>query len=323
MGVSFMKSIIYFILFLLSCQTGFTHDRVVLQLQWFPQAQFAGFLVSEANGFYRDHDLDVDIQFGGPGISPFDSLIHKKATFCTGWLAEGIARCAGGAPIVNIAQLVQRSGLMFISKKSSNILKPEDMNGKTIGLWMQDFLIQPTIFIQKENIKANLESQAYSIDPFLRGAFDVVSAMYYNEYHRVYEAGLDKTDIVTFWFADYDLNYPEDGIYCSLETWSSSNELCRKFIAASLKGWEWAFTNKQKAVDIVMDYCMACNVATSRNHQEWMLSAMEELMKIDNNGEIQIQVKSSDFNQILRQLKEFHLIKNEIEYDNFYSSGVK
>ena len=318
-----MKVFRYFIVFLIVCQACFSRDKIVLQLQWFPQAQFAGFLIASTNGFYRDSGLDVDIQFGGPEISPFDSLVQKKAAFCTGWLAEGIARRARGAPIVNIAQLVQRSGLMFIAKKSGNILKPADMNGKTIGLWMQDFLIQPSIFIQKENIKANIEPQAYSIDAFLRGAFDVVSAMYYNEYHRIYEAGLDKTDIVTFWFADYDLNYPEDGIYCTLETWSSSNGLCRKFVSSSLKGWEWAFANKQKAVDIVMEYCIRCNVATSRNHQEWMLSAMEELMEIDKNGEIQIQVKPSDFNQILRQLKEFHLIKNEVEYEDFYFSGVK
>lgn len=41
-------------------------DRLVLQLKWLPDAQFAGYFVAEAKGFYRDAGLDVTIQPGAP-----------------------------------------------------------------------------------------------------------------------------------------------------------------------------------------------------------------------------------------------------------------
>ncbi|MBN1998038.1 ABC transporter substrate-binding protein [candidate division KSB1 bacterium] len=317
-----MKMLKLIMLLMFVFQISSAQEKLVFQCQWLPQAQFAGYLVAYEKGFYQQEGLNVEISFSGPEISPFDNLIQNDVTFCTGWVAEGIARRARGAPVVNIAQFVQRSGLMFVTKKSSHIEKPQDMNGKTIGTWKGDFLIQPTIFFKRYNIKANVYTQAYSIDPFLRGAFDVSSAMYYNEYHRLYEAGLDTADIVTFSFADYDLNYPEDGIYCLEKTWQMSKTGCQKFIAASMKGWQWAFLNKKEAVDIVMQYCLKYNVATSRNHQNWMISAMESLMQVDENKRVNIRLKPYDFNLVQDGLEELNLIKTRIKLNGFFPSGV-
>jgi len=42
---------------------------------------------------------------------------------------------AEGTRVVNIAQIMQRSALMLVAKKSSGIRTPQDMNGKKVGLW--------------------------------------------------------------------------------------------------------------------------------------------------------------------------------------------
>ena len=45
-------------------------DKVTLQLKWVTQAQFAGYYVAKAKGFYKDADLDVTINPGGPDVAP-------------------------------------------------------------------------------------------------------------------------------------------------------------------------------------------------------------------------------------------------------------
>ncbi|TIX43299.1 MAG: ABC transporter substrate-binding protein, partial [Mesorhizobium sp.] len=45
-------------------------DKVTLQLKWVTQAQFAGYYVAKAKGFYEAEGLDVDIKPGGPDIAP-------------------------------------------------------------------------------------------------------------------------------------------------------------------------------------------------------------------------------------------------------------
>ena len=45
-------------------------EKVTVQLKWLPQAQFAGYYVAAAKGYYKAEGLDVTIKPGGPDISP-------------------------------------------------------------------------------------------------------------------------------------------------------------------------------------------------------------------------------------------------------------
>ena len=76
---------------------------------------------------------------GGPKVSSSSLLKEGKVDFALMWLSNAIQLKAKGAPIVNIAQIVNRSALMLISRKSSGINSPMDMNGKKIGIWGGDF----------------------------------------------------------------------------------------------------------------------------------------------------------------------------------------
>ena len=44
------------------------------------------------------------------------------------------------------------------------------------------------------------------------------------------------------------LNIPEDGIYCREETLQNEPEMCKNFIDATIKGWAYAFQNKEEMV---------------------------------------------------------------------------
>ena len=49
-------------------------EPVVLQLKWVPQAQFAGYYVAQAKGFYKDAGLDVTIKPTGPQHGRVDAI---------------------------------------------------------------------------------------------------------------------------------------------------------------------------------------------------------------------------------------------------------
>ena len=54
-------------------------DKVTVQLKWVPQAQFAGYYMAAAKGFYKDAGLDVTIKPGGPDIAPTQVIAGKQA----------------------------------------------------------------------------------------------------------------------------------------------------------------------------------------------------------------------------------------------------
>ena len=303
-----------------------TQDKaVIIQLQWQPQAQFAGYMVAKEKGFYREAGLpNVTLRWWIEGESPFRLVGEGKMQFCTGWLSQAIAERARGNPIVNIAQVMQRSALMLVARRSSGIDKPGDMTGRRIGLWGVDFDIQPTAFFKKYGARPRIVLQSASMVPFLRGAVDVASAMYYNEYHKLMEAGMRREDLQTFFFSDYDMNFPEDGIYCTEAMRRDRPDACFPVVSASIKGWAYAVTHESEALDIVMSRCNQAKMPTNRNHQRWMLRAMAELIqhRVGKDSEKWGTLLREDYENVAKVLLQQKLIKKVPPFDQFYRPAL-
>jgi len=245
---------------------------------WSPQSQFAGYYYAYEKGIYKKHGIDLTILTGGPN-TPASELVEKgQADFASLWLTNAIQLRAAGVPVVHLAQVINRSALMMVAKQSSGIIKPEDMQGRKVGIWGGDFQIQPMAFFEKYNLKVRVIPQGGSINLFLSDAIDVTSAMWYNEYHTILNSGLNPDELSTFFFSDYELNFPEEGLYCLEKTLARDPQLCREFIQASYEGWIGAFEHPDEALEIVLLYMKEAKLAANRAHQRWMLNRMKDLI---------------------------------------------
>ena len=309
----------------LSSEEEILEQTIVLEVQWFPQSQFAGYIMAFEKGFYKDLGLNVQISFSDGTDSPINKILNEEAKFCTAWLSQAIVLKTKGTPIVNISQILQKSSLMLVTKKTSNILRPTDMNGKCISTWGGDFSYQPNAFFNKFDINAKVVPQSFTIDAFLAGACDVCSAMYYNEYHKFIQAGINEDELVPFFYSDFDLNFPEDGLYCTEKTYNSNPELCRKFVQASIAGWEYAFAHPEETLDVVMKYCDEFHLQTNWSHQKWMLKAIETAVKYqvgDDPGNWG-KLRKDDFLRVAYELKEQGFIDEIPSFDNFFKGDKK
>ena len=93
-------------------------DKVVVQMKWLPQAQFAGYYVAAAKGYYKDAGLDVTIKPGGTDVSPVQVLAGNQADAIVNWMPDALAAREAGVPLVNIAEIFDKSGLMPARKTS-------------------------------------------------------------------------------------------------------------------------------------------------------------------------------------------------------------
>ena len=101
-------------------------EKVTVQLKWLPQAQFAGYYVAQAKGYYKAEGLDVTIKPGGPDISPVQVIAGNQADVVVNWMPDALAAREAGVPLVNIAQVFNQSGLMLTCKKASGVTSPKD-----------------------------------------------------------------------------------------------------------------------------------------------------------------------------------------------------
>ena len=285
---------------------------------WSPQAQFAGYYVAYEEGIYKRHGLDVQIIQGG-AHKPSSELLEKgEADIATIWLSTALQKRSHGVKVVNIAQIVQRSSLMLIAKKARGIKRPEDLEGKKVGLWGDDFRIQPMAFFKKYKVTPKIVPQSYSVNLFLRDGVDAASAMWYNEFHTILNAGINADELTTFFYSDYGLNFPEDGIYVMEETLKKDPAAACAFVKASIEGWNFAFEHPDRAIDIVLKYMTAANVPANRVHQKWMLERMKDvIMPREKSGAVPGILRKEDYERVGKELKGAGLIGDVPDISTF------
>jgi NitT/TauT family transport system substrate-binding protein len=254
---------------------------VTLNLQWFTQAQFAGYYVALEKGWYQEQGIDLNIVPGGPDILSTDSVLAGTADFGTSLLADIIVAIESGKPLISIAQIQQSNGLLLIAQAASGIQTPKDFAGKRVGVWLGNWEAQFDALIAKEGLKPGdyeLVSQGFSMDAFIKGELDVASAMIYNEYHVVIESGFKPEDITIIDYADYGLDFPGDVLFTSQKTSREQPELCKKMLIATLKGWQYAVDHPDEAVDIVLKYDITGTL--TRDHQVSMMNEIKKLVQL-------------------------------------------
>ena len=291
--------------------------KATLLPQWFPQAQFAGYYVAFEKGFYKKYGIDLNILRGGPERSFRKMLADGHADFATQFLSTGIEQRSQGFRIVSIGQVVQRSGLMLVAKKSSGIHVPADLNGRKVSLW-QDFELQPRAFFRKYNLHVEVIPQTYTLNLFLRGGADAASAMWYNEYHSILNAGVNEDELTTFFFDRHGLNFPEDAVFCLEETWRKDPALCCAFMKATIEGWQYAFAHPEEALDIVMKYVNEAMINTSRAHQKWMLARMRDIILPQGKTHALGRLSEADYQTVGRELQQAGIIKTIPPYGAFH-----
>ena len=195
-------------------------DELTLQLKWVTQAQFAGYYVAKDKGFYDEVDLDVTILPGGPDIAPPQVIAGGGADVIIEWMPAALAARERGVPLVNIAQIFDRSGMMLTCRKETGIEKPEDFRGHTLGVWFfgneypfLSWMSQLGIPTEGGADGVTVLKQGFNVDPLLQKQADCISTMTYNEYWQVIDAGLTPDDLVVFPYEDQGVATLEDGLY--------------------------------------------------------------------------------------------------------------
>ena len=266
-------------------------DKLVLQLKWVTQAQFAGYYVAKDKGFYRDAGLDVEIRPGGPDINPSQVIAGGGADVVVDWMPSALATREKGVPLVNIAQPFQKSGMELTCRKETGIKAPTDFKGHTLGVWFggneYPFLSwMSTLNIPTEGGPNGVTvlKQGFNVDPLLQKQADCISTMTYNEYWQVIDAGIPADQLVVFKYEDQGVATLEDGLYTlekNLQDPAMVDKLAR-FVKASMKGWDWAVANPDAAAMIVLDN--DATGAQTEKHQKRMMGEIDKLVGTNPKG---------------------------------------
>ncbi|WP_246187903.1 ABC transporter substrate-binding protein [Paenibacillus tengchongensis] len=299
--------------------------KVRLQLKWVPQAQFAGYFLAKDKGYYAEEGLEVEILPGGPDIVPEQQVAGGTADIGVDWVASLLTSQEQEMPLVQIAQIFQKSGLVLVSKKEAGINGPADLKGKKVGNWMGGNEFEVLALFDKYKLDSNKDlnftKQGFTMDQFLGGEIDAASAMTYNEYQVVLESGIAAGELNVIDMNDEGVAMLEDNLFANRDWLEDNKETAAKFVRASLKGWKDAIADPEAAVDSVMK--LAEEGSTSREHQLTMMTEVAKLIQPEGFDPAKLgYTDAAAFQQTADIALKFGVIKEAANIEEAYTNEI-
>src|SRR5438477_806222 len=297
-------------------------DKLVLQSKWLPQAQFAGYYLARDKGLYRQAGLEVTILPGGPDIDPSQVLAAGKADVAVDWMPSALAARDKGAPIVNIAQMFQHSGLQLTCRRDSGIRRPADFKGKQIGVWFAGNEYPFLAWMAKLGLRTDgpnpditVLQQGGGVKLLTKKQADCISTMTYNEYGQLLDAGMKPSELVVFRYDDQGVAVLEDGLYVLQPALADPDKVDRlaRFLRASVEGWRYAMAPEHQPETVAIVLRNASPGMTDAPHQQRMLREVVRLIPGTGHGlgylepegyQRTVDVLSSAANPVIRQQPE-------------------
>jgi NitT/TauT family transport system substrate-binding protein len=251
--------------------------RATLRLKWLPQAQFAGFYLARARGYYQAEGIDLTINPGGPNLLTENSVATGADTFgLSGGTDSVFAARERGLPIVCAGVAHQMTPFVFVARADGPIRTLADFRGKTITTWFTGANYVLLGMLAQAGLRQGdftMQPQQVSVTPFVEGQIDVVTATRYNEFWTLMtRMGRDK--LRSFVPEDHGITFPRDTVIVAEQTAKEKPELVRGFLRASIRGWREALADPKAGVDVTMGVAPTLN----RDHQVFMLEEAGKLM---------------------------------------------
>ena len=284
---------------------------LVFTPQWTAQAQFAGYYVAEAKGFYKDAGVDVRIEH--PSVTqPAMSRLRKNECHATTLqLCQAMEIIDGGIPLVNILQTSMNNGMVIVSGRGKD---PLTQKGAKVGIWSVGFGQLAICMSIKDHLDYEWIRFAQNMNLFIAGALDATLAMSYNEYYQLVQAGMDVNDNNVYRFCDHGYNVQEDGVYMTRDYYRKHKEQAMRFAEASRRGWEWAAEHPEETLEIVMQYVDREHIATNRVMQKLMLQEILRLQVDRESGQREFRLRPDMVELASQLMVENMMLGREISY---------
>ena len=287
-------------------------ETIVFTPQWTAQAQFAGYYVAEAKGFYREAGVNVKIKHPTSTQPAMSRLRNNQSQATTLQLCQAMEIVDDGIPLVNILQTSMNNAMVIVSARGRD---PLNQKGAKVGIWSVGFGQLAICMSIKDHLDYQWILFAQNINLFLSGALDAMLAMSYNEYYQLVQAGYEVTDKNIYRFCDHGYNVQEDGVYMLRDYYEKHKDQARRFAQASRKGWEWAAQHPEEALDIVMEYVNKENIATNRVIQRLMLKEILRLLIDRESKKREFRLRPDMVRQASRLMVENNMLDREVTYE--------
>lgn len=229
--------------------------RIRLPMGYIPNIQYAPFYVTVEKGYFKEAGIEIEFDYKfetdgvalvGAGELPFAVVSGEQVL---------LAR-AQGLPVTYVAAWYQQYPVSVVAKSDANVLVPQDLKGKKIGLpglFGASYIGLRALLNAGKLTEADVTLDAIGfnqVELMAAGQQDIVVGYAANEPLQLRAQGIAVTELRV---ADY-AQLAANGLLASEKVIAEDPDLVRAFVGAFLKGLQYTIDNPNEAFEISRAY---------------------------------------------------------------------
>src|SRR5215813_8135210 len=224
---------------------------VNLQLGWLLSGNQLGEACAKQLGYFDEEGIALAFQPGGPNIDGVAIVASGK--FEIGQVSSSpslMLAVSQDIPIKCFAVGAQQHPYTFFSLKKNPIREPKDLIGKKVGIQATGVILLKALLAKNkiDEKQVTIVTSGADMTPLMTGQVDCFTGWSTNT-TALKVLGDQRVDM-RLWDAGvrlYALPY-----YATVQTLQTKADILQKFMRATAKGWEYAYNNRDKSVDLLL-----------------------------------------------------------------------
>ncbi|BEP28682.1 ABC transporter substrate-binding protein [Helicovermis profundi] len=297
--------------------------KVILQLRWENQFQFAGYYTALWNGYYSDEGIDVNIKSGfdddGNVLLAPDEVNKGNADFGVG-AVDILFAIDKGEELSIVSTIFQKSAVAYYMLDNTKFNSVYDFKKLHVARRKNDLL--------DIELKAMLLSEGFSFDTnellpektiltfedLLEKKYDVIPEYLGKVIYQARKKGYKVKEIKPI---DYGIDFYGDSLFTSKQLAENDPDLVEKFRKATIKGWEYALKNPEEISRKIVEHFYSKD-KDKRQQYEYNIFQAKEIQKLSLYPIVQTgNINVHRWNQMSLILNKLKLISSPIEVNNY------
>ena len=231
-------------------------DKIKMTMNWTADTAHLGFALAQKNGYYAEEDLEVTLE-EGRGSSVAAQLVatgQSELGYADAGAALNVA--SKGAPI-KIISTIWKSGQFGIQYlENSGIKEPKDLIGKKLSVPPGSAQVPLVpLFLKANGIKESeveivSAAQNANLGLLTSGQIDAVAETPENTVVPLAAQGIKAGNM---YFYNHGVPIVSLSLIAREDKLAQKPEVYKRFIRATLKGWQEAIKNPEAAVDALKE----------------------------------------------------------------------
>lgn len=308
-------------LFLSACGVSAPADKVTVQLSWFHGVEYAGFYTAIEKGYYAEENIEVTLNPGGPDINPLDEVQNGNAQLGITSGDSIIIAKTNNQNFVAVATIFKENPLAITSLAGDNIQKPDDLIGKTVGVYSLDlsnFFDLPFLALlsrtglERDSMQYALIEDFQGANEIKAGHMDAMSGMFATDQQVMAQDAGDELNFI--YYKDYGYDVYINTIFATDEFVSGNSDLVSRLIRATMKGYQYAIEHPEEVAALALNYDSTLDL----NYQQEVMKV--QIPFIDTGDGVLGSMNESIWENTQDILLEFNLISAPIDLSSIYTN---